>query len=144
MPSTHDVLHDWEDMCVSSCFTRSDSEGSFGIGTVLTSQSLGQFPWSTRAENHSLVSMSSVFFSIHQFVRKNFHLQRNRSIFIAHRSCLDETHSYLLHGPQGEPQSATPRHSGPFGRLAIQSPLTGYEPNSTLDVISTEHTPNPT
>ena len=32
LPSTHDVLHDWEDMCVSSCFTLSDSEGLIRIG----------------------------------------------------------------------------------------------------------------
>ena len=33
----------------------------------------------------------------------------------------------LLRGPQREPQSATLGHSGPLGRLAIQSPLTGFK-----------------
>ena len=35
--------------------------------------------------------------------------------------------------------------TGPFGRLAMQCPLTGYEANNILEVISAEHTPaNPT
>ena len=52
---------------------------------------------------------------------------------------------HLLRGPQGETQQASPLHSGPFGRLAIQSPVTSYKPNPTLEVTSTEDTPaNPT
>ena len=36
----------------------------------------------------------------------------------------DPAFPHLLQGPQGEHPQARPHHSGPFGRLAIQSPLT--------------------
>ena len=48
---------------------------------------------------------------------------------------------HLLRGPQGEHPQAPPLHAGPFGRLAIQSPLKGCELKNTWEVISTENTP---
>ena len=38
------------------------------------------------------------------------------------------------------PDEAHPQHAGPFSRLAIQSPLIGYEPNTIVEINSTEVT----
>ena len=39
------------------------------------------------------------------------------------------------------PHDVHPRQAGPFGRWAIQSPLTGYERNPIVEISSTEATP---
>ena len=41
---------------------------------------------------------------------------------------------------QPHPDEAHPQHAGPFSRLAIQSPLIGYESNSIAEINSTEVT----
>ena len=63
-----------------------------------------------------------------------------------HRHSLHQT-QHTLHSTQhlltsyADHMEAHPLHSGPFGSLAIRSPLTGYEPNPTLAVISAQDTP---
>ena len=43
---------------------------------------------------------------------------------------------------EGEPpQDVAPCSAGPFGRSAVQSPRTGYEPNPIVEISSTEATP---
>ena len=47
----------------------------------------------------------------------------------------------LLHPSHSDEQPLDPRTAGRSGRLAVQSPLSGYEPNTTVKISSAEVPP---
>ena len=83
--------------------------------------------------------------STHCFFRiffKKSHLHLYGSCFHAQSSLSDYLPLPLPHGtPRTETPTAIHSFGGQFGRLAGESPLTGYEPNDPVEVSSSEVTP---